>query len=56
MRKALSDVSYVQHLTGNVRELVVGAYVSSFHSAFFTCLGIATACFVVSLTLKERHF
>ncbi|RSL63300.1 hypothetical protein CEP53_004481 [Fusarium sp. AF-6] len=56
IRKSLSDVTYVQNLTGKAHSLVVGAYVSSFQVSFLLCIGLASACLIASLTLKERHF
>ncbi|RTE77128.1 hypothetical protein BHE90_008383 [Fusarium euwallaceae] len=41
IRKSLSDVTYVQSLTGKAHSLVVGAYVSSFQVSFLLCIGLA---------------
>lgn len=54
IRKAVSDIGYVQHLRGRLRELVVGAYVSSFHEAFIMCIGLAATCFLISLVTPSR--
>ncbi|WAO90310.1 MFS domain-containing protein [Fusarium falciforme] len=55
IQKALSDITYVQSLTGKAHSLVVGAYVSSFQVSFLLCIGLASVCLLASLSLNEKR-
>lgn len=55
LKKALSDVLYVQKLSGEVRRLVVGAYIQGFHGVFVACIVLAGGAFVVSVLAREHR-
>lgn len=54
MRRALDDYEFVRRLDGKMRELVVGAYVSSFSKSFAVSLGCCGAALVIGLFIKEK--
>jgi hypothetical protein len=55
MRRSLDDYEYVRHLTGSVRKLVIGAYVSSFSKSFAISLACCGVALFISLFLKEKR-
>ncbi len=54
IHNALSDIGFVQSLTGTLRKIVVEAYVVSFSHAFWLNIIFAGICLVISLAMHER--
>jgi hypothetical protein len=54
-RRAVSDMDYVQNLVGRTRDLVIDAYVNSFHKTWWMNLGLAGVCLILALLMRERR-
>lgn len=54
-RRALEDYEFVRHLSGRVRDLVIGAYASSFRTSFAVPLVCCVAALLIGFLVKERR-
>ncbi|KAH8660235.1 major facilitator superfamily domain-containing protein [Xylariales sp. PMI_506] len=52
--KALSDVSFVQHSTGRIRDIIINAYVSAARTNFGLSLACCAIALVLGLGLREK--
>lgn len=53
--KAISNIHFVQGLSGKAKDLVVGSYVSGFQNTFYMNLAFAGVCLVVSIVMRQSR-
>lgn len=55
IERSVADIKFVQHLSGRIRDLVLGAYLSSFRAAFCLSLGLGTALLLGALMIRQHN-
>lgn len=54
MEKALSDISYVMHLNGQLHDVIVACYVKALENTHAVSLVASIIALLAALTIKQR--